>query len=291
MTIARFEVFSKVVELGSFTKAAEDLHMTQSAVSHAIASLESEWGVNLLIRAKGKDLALTEVGTKILIQVREILNRMEHINQEIALQANLEIGTIRIGSFTSASACLLPKIISKFHRKYPKIELKLFEGSYEEIIEWLKMGVIDIGFIIEHNLDCEFDTVPLIEDTIAVAFPENRKFLGKDFIQIEDLKNEPLIMPKGMYQLYIEEIFQKAKVQPNVRFEVQDCNTIANMVNEGLGVTVGSELFLKTQPNIHTKRLQLASLRKVALACMSKQDTTPAVQSFLKVATEVYSQT
>lgn len=140
MTIARFEVFSKVVELSSFTKAAKALHITQSAVSHAIASLESEWAVNLLIREKGKDLALTEIGTKILIQVREILNRMEHINQEIALQANLEIGTIRIGSFTSASACLLPKIISKFHRKYPKIELKLFEGSYEEIIEWLKTG-------------------------------------------------------------------------------------------------------------------------------------------------------
>lgn len=289
MTIARFEVFSKVVELSSFTKAAKALHITQSAVSHAIASLESEWAVNLLVREKGKDLALTEIGTKILIQIREILNRMEHINQEIALQANLEIGTIRIGSFTSASACLLPKIISKFHRKYPKIELKLFEGSYEEIIEWLKTGVIDVGFIIEQDLDCEFDTVPLIEDTIAVAFPDNGRFLGKDFIQIEDLNNEPLIMPKGMYQLYIEAIFKKAKVQPNVRFEVQDCNTIANMVNEGLGVTVGSELFLKTQPNIYTKRLQLASLRKIALACMSKQDTSPAVQSFLKVATEVYS--
>ena len=289
MTIPRFEVFSEVIELGSFTKAAEALHMTQSAVSHSIASLENEWGVTLLIREKGKDLVLTDIGYKILIQVREILKRIEHINQEIALQANLEIGTIRIGSFTSASACLLPKIISKFHKKYPKIEIKLFEGFYEEIMEWLKTGAIDVGFIIEHDLDCEFYTIPLLKDTIAVAFPENHRFLEKDVIRVKDLKDEPLIMPKGMYQSYIEEIFQKAKVQPSVRFEVQDCNTIASMVNEGLGVTVGSELFLKTQPNIHTKRLPLENLRKVALACMSKQATTPAVQSFLKVATEVYS--
>ncbi|SFE33750.1 DNA-binding transcriptional regulator, LysR family [Paenibacillus algorifonticola] len=289
MTVARFEIFSKVIELGSFTKAAERLNMTQSAVSHAVAGLESEWGITLLIRDRKKGLMLTEVGQKTLIYMREILNQMEKIKQEVAFASNLEAGTIRIGSFASATSCILPKIISKFHKKHPNIKFIFFEGTYDEIIEWFETGVIDIGIVVQENRNTNLYVLPLIKDKMVVAFPEGHRFQEEKTIDVQDLQEEPFIMPKGVYRSHVDEIFSQAKIKPLVRFEVQDCATIASMVQEGLGITIGPELFLKDQSKIKIGNLKQVNWRSVALACPSIQCASPAVQAFLTVAQSIFT--
>lgn len=289
MTIARFEVFSKVIETGSFTKAAEKLNMTQSAVSHAVAGLESELGIPLLIRDRKKGFMLTEVGQRTLGHMREILNHMEKIKQEAAFASNLEAGTIRIGSFASATACILPKIISKYQKKYPNIEFIFFEGTYEEIIEWFETGVIDIGIVVEQKMNANLNLLPLIKDKMVVAYPEGHRFEKETTINVQELKEEPFIMPKGVYRTHVDEIFAQAKITPSVRFEVQDCATISSMVQEGLGITVGPELFLKDQPKIKLGNLNQVNCRHVALAFPAIQYVSPAVQAFLTVAQELFS--
>ncbi|BBH18869.1 LysR family transcriptional regulator [Paenibacillus baekrokdamisoli] len=289
MSLARFEIFSKVVELDSFTKAAEKLNMTQSAVSHAVAGLESEWGITLLIRDRKKGLMLTEVGQKTLIHIREILNQLEKIKQEVSFASNLEAGTIRIGSFASATSCILPKIISKFHKKHPNIEFTFFEGTYAEIIEWFETGVIDIGIVVQQNMNTNLNVLPLIKDKMVVAFPEGHRFQGEITIDIQDLQEEPFIMPKGVYRTHVDEIFSQANIKPLIRFEVQDCATIASMVQEGLGITIGPELFLKDQPKIKLGNLKQLNWRSVALAYPSLQSVSPAVQAFLTVAQDLFT--
>lgn len=118
MTITQLQVLIKTVDLGSFTKAARVLNMTQPAVSHAISSIESELGVTILIRDKRKGLLVTDVGNRILVHIREILNGVAKIEQEVAMEKGHEVGTIRIGSFPSASAHFLPKMINLFKEKY-----------------------------------------------------------------------------------------------------------------------------------------------------------------------------
>lgn len=287
MSLTRFEVFSNVIELGSFTKAAEKLNMTQSAVSHAVAGLESEWGITLLLRDRKKGFALTEAGQRILIHMREILNQMENIKQVVAFASNLETGTIRIGSFSSATACVLPKIISKFQKKHPNITFTFFEGTYEEILEWFETGVIDLGIVVQQPSK-KLNVLPLIQDRMVVAFPEGHRFQYEEAIDVADLQGEPFIMPKGVYQVHVDEIFSQANIQPNVRFEVQDCNTIARMVQEGLGITIGPELFLKDQINIKIGDLTIANWRSIALAFPSTEYVSPAVQAFLSVARNVF---
>ncbi|MEI3615014.1 LysR family transcriptional regulator [Pseudogracilibacillus sp. SO30301A] len=288
MTIVRYEIIAKVVELGSFTETAEALNMTQSAVSHAIASLESEWGVSLLIRDRKKGITLTDIGQKTLPHIREVLKRVEVINQEIALTNNLETGIIRIGTFASASSCLLPKLLAKFQKKHPKIDFKFFEGTYEEITEWLNSGIIDIGFVVKGKSNPDFDLVPLIRDNMVVAFHPEHRFLNKETVNMEDLVEESFIMPTGMYQSHVEELFEEAQMKPSILFEVHDCTTIANMVQEGLGVTIGPELFLKTQQNIKVSKLNIKNSREVALACYSIANASPAVKEFLYVAKDVF---
>jgi len=287
MSIVRYEIITKVVELGSFTETAEKLNMTQSAVSHAVASLESEWGVSLLIRDRKKGIKLTEIGQKILPHIREVLKRVDIINQEIALATNLETGIIRIGTFASASSCLLPKLLAKFQKKHPKIEFKFYEGTYEEITEWLSSGIIDIGFVVKGKSNPDFDLVPIIKDNMAVAYHPDHKFHFKETVDMEDLKGESFIMPTGMYKSHVEELFAEAQIKPSILFEVRDCTTIANMVQEGLGVTIGPELFLKTQQNIKVSKLNIQNNREVALACHSIANASPAVKEFLHVAKDL----
>ncbi|CEI83652.1 LysR family transcriptional regulator [Oceanobacillus oncorhynchi subsp. incaldanensis] len=284
MSIVRFEIIATVFELGSFTAAAEKLNMTQSAVSHAVAGLESEWDVSLFIRDRRKGITLTEVGQKVLPHIREVLKRMESIHQEIALATNLETGIIRIGTFASASSCLLPKLLAKFQKKHPKIEFKFYEGTYEEITEWLSSGVIDIGFVVKGEANPNFDFVPLIKDDMVVAYHPAHRFQSEDTVDMAELAKESFIMPTGMYQSHVEALFEEAQIKPSIRFEVHDCTTIANMVQEGLGVTVGPELFLKTQQNIKVSNLTIRNSREVALACQSIAEASPAVKEFLHIA-------
>ncbi len=288
MSIVRYEIITKVVELGSFTETAEKLNMTQSAVSHAVASLESEMGVSLLIRDRKKGIKLTEIGQKVLPHIREVLKRVETINQEIGLATNLETGIIRIGTFASASSCLLPKLLAKFQKKHPKIEFKFYEGTYEEITEWLSSGIIDIGFVVKGRTNPNFDLVPLIKDNMVVAYHPNHRFHFKEIVDMEDLMEESFIMPTGMYQSHVEELFEEAQIKPSILFEVHDCTTIANMVQEGLGVTIGPKLFLKTQQNIKISKLNIKNSREVALACQSIESASPAVKEFLHVAQSVF---
>ncbi|MCT1901094.1 LysR family transcriptional regulator [Oceanobacillus sojae] len=288
MSIVRFEIITKVVESGSFTATAEKLNMTQSAVSHAVASLESELGASLLIRDRKKGITLTTVGQKVLPHIREILKRMESIHQEVALATNLETGMIRVGTFASASSCLLPKLLAKFQKKHPKIEFKFYEGTYEEIIDWLSSGIIDIGFVVKGKSNPGFDLVPLIKDNMVVAYHPEHPFRSKEIVDMKALADQPFIMPTGMYQSHVEELFEEAQIKPPIRFEVHDCTTIANMVQEGLGITIGPKLFLKTQQNIKINNLNIKNTREVTLACQSIENASPAVKEFLHVAKDVF---
>lgn len=153
---------NKTIELGSFTKAARVLNMTQPAVSHAISSIESELGVTILIRDKRQGLLVTDVGNRILVHIREILNGVEKIEQEVAMEKGHEVGTIRIGSFPSASAHFLPKMINHFKEKYPSLEVVLCEGTIKEVEDWLISRVVDIGIVILPNK--EMEVVPLTKE-------------------------------------------------------------------------------------------------------------------------------
>lgn len=109
MSITKYQVFLSTVELGSLTKTAEALNLTQSGVSHAIASLEEEFGFLLLIRDRA-GIRLTSNGERLLRYVRDILQANERLKQEVAAINGLETGTVRIGSFVSVSTQWLPPI-------------------------------------------------------------------------------------------------------------------------------------------------------------------------------------
>lgn len=287
-TITQFEIFVKVIDEGSFTKAAQTLHMSQPAVSHAIASLESELGVTLLVRERGKDLIVTEIGKRVLFQIRNILNSLEKIQQEISLEKGLITGIIRIATFPSVTAHFLPKIISTFQQKRPNVSLTFKEGSQEEIKDWLLAREIDIGFVV---LPCnELKTIPLVKDRYLVMLPDGHSLLQSKSVNLSDLQNEPLIISNAGYEAPIIDLMRKQKIPINEKYNTSNLNTSLGMIKEGLGVLILPELSLKnlSYPQANIRPLETNNYRHIALGLPSLKEASRAVQLFIQITKQLF---
>lgn len=284
MTLLQLQVLLAVVEQRTFTKAAEVLHLTQSSVSQTIASLESELGVTLLNRSRN-GITLTETGERIVTHVREIFYRTSLIQQEAASSLGLKVGTIRIGSIPSVSAMLLPGIIGTFKTKYPGIELVMFEGSYDEVKEWILSSVIDIGLIT--ITEDELFPIPLVQDKMVIFIPANHPLSSESQLDLKQIEHEPFIMPKADCEDFIKHIFRKHNMNPNIQFEVRDTATILAMVQEGVGVTMLPEMAIPTSlPKVSSSYLKPLAYRNVGFGLKNKTTITPATDAFIDHAQE-----
>jgi DNA-binding transcriptional LysR family regulator len=280
MTLVQFQVFLSVVECKSFTKAAEALNMTQSAVSQTIAGLESELGVTLLNRSRG-GITPTHIGERALTHVREVLYRTRCMVEETSAARGLEIGALRIGSMPSLSAKLLPGILASFGKRFPHIKLVLFEGTSEEVTHWVDASIIDIGFLTMN--DCTgMTTFPLVEDEFSVFLPSEHPLVSEPFLTVSQVAPLPFIMPKADSDGFIHEVFESVGHSPNVQFEVRDTATILSMVQEGIGITMLPEMAVPSLlPNVQSISLNPPIARPVGLGVRSTQYLTPAVAEFI----------
>ena len=128
-----------VVETGSLTRAAQVLGCTQSAVSHSIDSLEQELGFALLKRSRA-GVRLTGEGERMIAAVRNLLNSAEQLQQTASAIRGLDSGTVRIGSFTSVAVHWLPPVLKEFQHDYPKVNIRLLNGDYHDVEQWLLEG-------------------------------------------------------------------------------------------------------------------------------------------------------
>lgn len=276
MTFSQLQVLATAIDTGSFTKAAQTLNMTQPAVSHAILSLEAELGVTILLRDRKKGLILTDVGERILIHIKEILNHVDKVEQEVAAEKGLEVGTIRIGSFSSASK-FLTKIIKIFQQKYPSLKIVIYEGTLDEIETWLSTRVIDVGFITLPKK--EMDVIPIATDKMVVVLSKTHPLSDKEFIHINDLDNKPIILCRGGFELPIINIFKKSKVKLKAEFTVSHINTMLEMIQEGLGIAIVHKLTIVHLPDdLCIKNLEPKFSREIALAVPSIKKASISVK-------------
>ena len=142
MTLFSYEIFDAVARQGSFNKAAQQLHLTPSAISHAIAVMEAELGFTLFNRGKN-GVTMTSYGASLYPSIRAVLNSDEALKQSIARLNGLEKGKVKLGAFNSVCAGMLPGILKGFMAQYPQIEVEVYQGTYDDVKEWLRTGQID----------------------------------------------------------------------------------------------------------------------------------------------------
>ncbi|RLQ90244.1 LysR substrate-binding domain-containing protein [Planomicrobium sp. Y74] len=281
MSLAKFEIFNAVVESGSLVEASLKLGLTQSAVSHALSSLESEWGFSILTRGRS-GIQLTSNGELALEYIREILKWNEQMTRKIANINELEVGTIRIGTFSSVSIQWLPKIMNYFHELHPSIEIKLLEGDYDEVEHWVLTGAVDFGFS-SLPISNSLEVIPLKKDRMLCILPDTHPLADLDEISMDQIKTQEIIMPREGCDSDIRRIFKDWSIVPNVKFELADDQAIFSMVENGMGISILPEMALYRLPeNIRVCSLEGDYYRSIGITAVSFKNLSPATKKFIE---------
>lgn len=279
--IQKYMAFIKTVEYGSFSKAAEMLNYSQSAISRMINDLEKEWNIFILERGRG-GVKLTSDGVKVLPLAQRVCNEHRLLQSKIEELNGLQSGLIRIGTFSSVATHWLPNIIKEFQKDYPNIDYELLLGDYTEIEDWILTGRVDCGFL-RLPTNTELETIFLEQDKLLAVLPENHQLVDCDKVTIQSLCEYPFMLLEKGGQADVAEIFNKGGIYPKVHFTTWDDYAIMSMVESGLGISILPQLILQRCPyKIITRDFEIPYYRKIGIALRDKKRAPLAVKKFLE---------
>ena len=281
MSLAKYEILLKVAECGSFTRAAQQLNFTQSGISHAVSSLETELGTTLVVRSHG-GVSLTADGRALLPYFREMCALQHQLEQKAADLRGLDTGLVRVATFTSVSEKWMPYILKSFQELYPKIEFELLPSNFNsEITEWVAHGQADCGFV-SLPVESHLDSWLLQRDQWKVIVPCNHPLAGRDPFPPEALEKYPVILLDEGDDYEIQEVFDTLNIRPNIQYTVQQDQTILAMVSSGLGISIMEELMLQrcVYPLVSC-RLPRPFYRNIGICVKDKNALSLSTQRFI----------
>ena len=283
MPVNKYEAFLLSVELGSITRAAENLGVTQSAVSHMISSLEAELGFALLRRGRGGAVPTAE-GQSVTPAIRGILTARERLDQMASAIRGLDSGTVRIGTFTSVGVHWLPGIIAEFQADYPSVELKLMSGDYHDVEQWLADGSADIGFVpLPTRLGGE--VVPLRADRLLAVIPASHPLADAAAFPVAELERESFIGLLETSDRDARGALAAAGVSPHIKYKTKDDYAVIAMIERGLGVSIMPELLLRScSERVRCLELDPPASRTIGLCMPDAERAGPATRRFAEYA-------
>jgi DNA-binding transcriptional LysR family regulator len=280
--LSQLRALVAVAAYSNFSEAALTLSISQSAVSHAIATLEAQLGVILLYRGR-QGASLTPVGERILKHAQDMLRSLELLGKEADLSKGLQGGQVRIASFRSVATHILPEVISKFRENYPAIAVAITEYRGDEgVEEALRDGRSDIAFTCLPPAE-EFDSWELMQDEYVVLLPPKAK-VPEGRMTWKQLKSYPLIMPpKNDYcSNTIRSYFAEAGHVLKSAYEIVEDSTIISMVMKGLGMTIMAKLAAEPLPlGVQVRELPTPLTRVIQVATLESALNPPPVYAFL----------
>lgn len=278
--LIRYKAFYKIVETGSFTKAAEALGYTQAAVSQMMRILEAELKLSLFVRMR-TGIKLTPEGEALY----PIIKKIVMADRELADKANelygLETGEIRIGTFSSISQNLMPSLLKKFSEQYPGVKFVLRQGDNATIPDMIRSGAVDFGFLYP-SAARGLIMRAVSQDCFLAVLPEEHPLAGKSELTLADLAKESLIMLDEGNIYTTETAFESVGLKPNLKYLVHDDYTILAMIEEGLGIGVLPAAILR-HTNYHFNAIPINPpiTRTLGIAYQSEELLPVAAKRFI----------
>jgi DNA-binding transcriptional LysR family regulator len=291
LNVQRLKILREVVGQGSFSEAASALNYTQSAVSQAIATLESEAGVPLLERDR-RGVRPTTAGERLNDHAGRILTQLEAAEAELEAIAGVKGGELRMASFPTAGATLMPLAIAAFRAAHPDVALSLVEGEPEELAPRLRDGEFDLGLIFEFEGTGELGpglrSAPLFEDPMKLALPRGHRLARKERIALEDLSDDAWVQTSeaSACARHVVRICRAAGFDPRVSFESDDYLTVQGLVAAGVGVALIPQLALSqtVSYDIAVRELHpVGPVRHVVVATPGAGVSLPAAAAMLDI--------
>ena len=264
MDLRRLEIFVKVAELGSFSRAAEALFLTQPTVSEHVRGLEDALGVQLLDRL-GRTTTPTRAGTLLLGYARRMLALAREASQAIEQFQGRMSGELTLGGSTIPGEYVVPELIGTFRGKYPDVRVSLMIGSSREVQTWVEEGRVEIGVVGAAPVSRALEGRPLMADELVVVVGAQHPWAAREAVSLDDLRAEPMILrERGSGS---RETFERALESVGLDLgmfrvvgEIASTQAIKQAVRAGVGVSLVS------------RRAVVDECRARLLACVKIRD-------------------
>jgi len=239
MDYHQLKYFQKLADIGNYTKSADELDLSQSALSRSILRLEEEIGVPLLQR-KSRGVILNRYGKIFLKSVNKALSEIDEAKQEITNLVDPTQGTISLGFIQPLGSSYIPDLISEFQKENPGIKFQLNQDNTRNILAGVESGEIDVGFCSPPEAREGISTMHIMDQELFLVVPKSHPLSNRKLIDLHEVAGDSFILYKSESSLHdvIAKLFQDAGFHPMMSFEVYDERTVAGLVGANLGVAL-----------------------------------------------------
>jgi len=279
--LAQLRALVAIADTGNFSEAALELDLSQSTVSHAIATLEAELGVMLLQRGR-HGAKLTPVGERVTGHARQVLGLLDAMAHEANQAKGLQGGTLRIASFRSVATHVLPSAIARLHRRYPAIAISVIEmDEVYELKQALAKGDADI--CVAETIDGdEYDTYLIFDDDyVALLPPGHQPQAG--ILTVDDMRQMPIIgSSHSSCGLRIRTVLGAQEHPLEIAYCIRHDSSMVAMVQQGLGIAILPRLAAEpVPPDVQIYPLPFPISRPIGATMLKDALHTPALYAFL----------
>ena len=278
----------KAVECGSLTGAAAELGYTQAGLTNMMNSLEAELGLSLLVRRKS-GVTLTADGQRLLPQLRAFAAAAEALESEAASLRERGASTLRVGAYSSVARHWLPPLLESFRREQPELEISVVMGGNQDLHRLVRECELDCAFVSAHpSLRQGLDWLALRRDPLLAVLPEDGAPTEGGYA-VERFDGAHFLMPSLGFDLDILPVFDTpdGRVVPQLRYTNLDDAAIVSMVEHGLGVTILSELVMRSMhARVRALPLVPEAWREIGIVFGSRRRDDRVLRRFLRCAQE-----
>jgi molybdate transport repressor ModE-like protein len=296
LDLRRLRVLAEVARQGSFSAAAEELYLSQSAISQQVATLEKEVGMPLLTRTRGGP-KLNGAGRTLVAHAEAALARLEQAEHELKAIAGLEGGELRIASFPSASATLLTEALAGFSSRHPSVRLGVTEAEPEESTPKLRAAEVDLAIVFDYPMlpdqpdERDIERTLLLTESMYLALPKGHPLAKTDTVRLADLADEAWlcgVCPSSCGDV-VKQACRNAGFDPGIGFESDEYQVLQAYVAAGLGFTLLPDLALPTlRPDLVVRPTKPAApKRRVWAATRAEGARSEATDAMVEILRQV----
>jgi DNA-binding transcriptional LysR family regulator len=238
-TLRQLAYFVAAAEEGSVARAAGQLKLSQPSISSAIAKLEDQLGVQLLVRHHAQGVSLTPQGSRLLASARNLLHHSEEFQRQAASTSGEIAGPLHIASFATLAPAFMPALIAGFGSLYPSVRMAITEGRQDELIEGLRHGSFEMALCYDVDLPDDLGKTPLASFDPYILLPASHRLARRDVVSLHELKDEPMILlDVAPSRSYFLGLFRAQGIEPHVGFSSPSLELVRGMVGRGLGFSL-----------------------------------------------------
>ena len=283
MELHQLRYFCAVAETGSFSRAAEQSHVSQPSLSQQILKLEDELGARLFDRL-GRSVRLTDLGKTFLPRARAVLRELEAAKGDVVEGKEFIGGPIAVGVIPTVAPYFLPARLTTFSRKFPQVHLTVIEEITPVLLDRLRAGAIDVAILALPIRGHEFDAVPLLTERLFAVLPRKHRLTSRPSLSLKDLRTEPFLLLRDGHCFRDTAVAacDRARLHPQIVFESGQFSSLLSMVGAGMGVSIVPEMAIEKKS--HCRYIRIAddqAVRTIGVVVLRGRSLTRAHNAFL----------